>query len=71
MEKMEKEKRPRCPIGLHNKILNEIEYCHTHKYKWRQWLHHRHCISLGCQYAQRGYGVWGGKFDTRDAKIIG
>jgi hypothetical protein len=64
--------RPQCPIGWHNRIMQEIEYCHTHQYKWRQWIHEKHCKKLKCPFAlDPKYGKWDGYFDTRDKKIIG
>jgi hypothetical protein len=62
-------KRPDCPVGLHNRIFGK-EKCHTHRWKWRQWLHEKHCLKLKCPYAKKGYGKWGGKFDTRDEGLI-
>lgn len=65
-------KRPQCPVGLHNRMLHEVEFCHTHKYKWRQHIHERHCKFLKCPYVNHPlYGKWCGYFDTRDTKIFG
>ncbi len=61
--------KPKCPKGLHNKIFRKEE-CHTHKWKWRQILHEKHCLMLKCPYTKKNYGKYGGKFDTRDKGLI-
>jgi len=58
-------KRPYCPFAWHNNFFGR-EKCHTHKNKIRQLIHERHCTRLKCPYAKKGYGKWGGRFDTRD-----
>ena len=63
--KKEKMKKPQCPFVMHNRVFGEEE-CHTHKNRIRQWLHEKHCKRLDCPHADRNYGKWGGKFDTRD-----
>lgn len=63
---------PKCPTGKHNKLLGLEETCHTHCWKWRQWIHEQHCKKLKCPFAHHPkYGKWHGYHDTREKRIIG